>query len=65
MTRQTRKAAVPPRPRTPSPPSHRSEAERALARAAILAREVLAAEPEREPVREVPHWPLVGSMLIH
>ncbi|MCW5718591.1 MAG: hypothetical protein KIS68_12250 [Bauldia sp.] len=66
MTRPIRKTAASARPRTTPPPHpRRSTTDRALARAALLARENLAADPARDPVPELPHWPILGSMLVH
>lgn len=65
MTRQSKRATTRVRPKTPLAPFRRSADDRALARSALLARRVLAAGPEKEPVPEVPHWPLLGSMLVH
>lgn len=67
MTKPVLKSAVAARSRTTRalPPSRRAVADRALAREAILARETLAARPEKEPRPEAPHWPLLGSMLVH
>jgi len=67
MTKPVRKSAAPGRSRTtrPQPAAWRASTDRALAREALLARETLAAAPEREFLPEPSHWPLVGSMLVH
>jgi len=67
MTKPIRKSAAPAQSRMTrsQPPAPRPRTDAALAREALLARAMLAAAPERDSLPERPHWPLLGSMLVH